>query len=198
MSVLPRATSCAFFFAILLGRANVTPVTAQTVDGCAIYAAAVSHLVPDSVGTIVAYDSVSLALPSFAFHAWTGMGLPKAGSTVPLTDSLWQRMRGTYGQREALPDCFGAGKHVVRVPYDSLIAQFKDKEKGWDLFHVVFPSARGFFVVSRTFFMDDDHTQALLYVAVATHWLSGSGLMVYLHKVDGRWEVVGTHAMWLS
>lgn len=198
MSLLARTTFVALCVAILLGRGGVTPASAQTDDDCAIYAAALRRIVPDSMATMVAYDSVSLALPGFAFHAWTGMGLPKAGSPVPLTDSLWQRMRGTYAQREALPECFGAGRRVVRVPYDSLIAQFKDKAKGWDQFRAVFPSARGFFIAGRPFFVDDDHTQAFLYLAQATDWLSGWGQMAFLRKVDGRREVIGTHAMWES
>ncbi len=197
MSGLPCATLTAFLLAILLGRGNV-PLSAQAADDCAIYSAVLDRLVPDSLRTIVTYDSVSLALPRFAFHAWTGRGLPKPGSVVPLTDSVWQRMRATYGQREALPECFGAGRHVVRVPYDSLTAQFKDRENGWNQFHTVFPSSRGFFIVGRPFFPDDDRTHAFVYVAVATHWLAGSGYIAYLRKVDGRWEVVGTHSMWVS
>jgi len=193
-----RRLQLALLLSLAVGCVAPSRGDAQEADVCAVYAAALHQLMPDTVRTIVAYDSVSLALPNFAFHAWTGMGLPKAESKVPLTDSLWQRMRSTYGQREALPRCFGAGKSVVRVPYDSLSAQFKDREKGWDQFHVVFPTAPGFLIAGRPFFLSEAHSEALVYIAVATHWLSGSGIVMYLRKVDGEWVVIGRHSMWKS
>lgn len=193
-----RRLRLALLFSLAMPCVAPSRGNAQEADVCAVYVAVLRQLMPDTVGKIVVYDSVSLALPNFAFHAWTGLGLPKGGSTVPLTDSLWQRMRSTYSQREALPRCFGAGKSVVRVPYDSLSAQFKDREKGWDQFHVVFPAAPGFLIAGRPFFLSDAHSEALVYIAVATHWLSGSGIVMYFRKADGEWVVIGRHSMWES
>ena len=175
-----------------------TRAFAQDADLCGVYATALKKLVPDSTVPIVAYDSVSLATPGFAFHAYTGMGPPKAGSKVPFTDSLWQLIRGQHRERDALPPCFGAGHRVVRVRYDSIASQFRNRDSGWVNFQKAFPGAQGFYVVGRPYFMNADRSEAMVYIAHASHWLAGSGVVYYLRKSQGVWELVGEHPLWMS
>jgi hypothetical protein len=173
-------------------------VSAQEPASCGVYAAALEHLRQGEARMIVVYDSVSLATPTFAFHAWHTRGRPEAGSPVPLTDSLWEAMRSAHRVREALPACFGAGWTVVRVPYDSLRAPFRDREAGWANFGQVFPGAGGFLVVGRPLFINAAGDEALVYVGRAVYWLAGSGTMLYLRRMGGAWRVIATHAMWGS
>lgn len=178
------------------------PVTAsaQESERCEIYAAVLAQVAPlGSSRPVVVYDSVSMAIPSFAFHAWTGIGMPRTESKVPLTPALWEELRGTYrGERESLPSCFGEGRTVIRVPYDSLTGPFADRENGWDNFQRVFPEASGFMIVGRPWMLDGEVPGALLYIGRAVHWLSGTGRMFFLQRIDGKWTVVDSHALWMS
>lgn len=187
--------------ALLLALLALAPrgARAQETDVCAIYAATLDSILPDTTKPVVVYDSVSLATPSFAFRAWTGIQLPGAQSKVPLPDSLWEHIRSTYrASREALPPCFGSGRPVTRLTYDSLIASFEDREHAWDQFRTRYPSAPGFLIVGRPYFLDGARTRALVYVAIAAHWLAGGGTMYYLERVNDQWRLVAWHTLWRS
>jgi hypothetical protein len=173
-------------------------VLAQNVDQCAVYAASLAYMERDSTARIVVYDSTSLATPSFAFHAWTGMGPRKSDTGFVVTDTMLQALRAENRNRQALPDCISSTRKITRVWYDSLRAKFTDREKGWDVFKAAYPDAHGFFILSKVYWLASDGTQALLYVARATHWLAGSGQILFLRKRDGRWRVEAYRAVWVS
>ena len=174
----------------------VAPNPALAADVCAIYAIVMRHSVSDSV-SIVVYDSVSLAAPTFAFRTLTGRALPTAGAAIPFTDSLWQDMRTKHVARESLPSCVGAGQRITRVRYDSLLGPFRGDD-GWSRFAQLYPRARGFQFIGRPMFTDAQRTDAFVYVAHAIGWQHGSGDVTYVRKLNGVWQVVGSHTMWIA
>lgn len=184
--------------AVLSVLVGASPLHAQESEVCGVYAAVLDSLYQDTTHVLVVYDSTSLATPTFGFHAYSGLGLPAAGSAVPLSDSLWEVMRAEHRDRDALPACIATGRTVVRVPYDSLRAPFRDRESGWRDFAAVFPGARGLALLGHPLFIDPDRREAMVYVGRAFHWLSGSGTIFYLRFADGRWQVHGSHRLWVS
>jgi hypothetical protein len=178
--------------------ATPAPLSSQESPACGVYQADLDSLLPDTSQVMVAYDSTSLATPNFALHAWVGLGLPKAGSDVPLTDSLWQVMRAAHRDRTALPPCLRAGGPVVRVRYDSLRAPFKDRENGWMRFAELFRGAPGLFILGEPLVFGDAQNEAFVYVGRAMHWLGGSGTIYYLRRTGGRWQIHGRHSVWAS
>ena len=174
----------------------VAPNPAHAADVCAIYAIVMRQSENDSVSTVV-YDSVSLAAPTFAFRTLTGRALPTAGAAIPFTDSLWQDMRTKHVARESLPSCVGAGQRITRVRYDSLLGPFRGDD-GWSRFAQLYPRARGFQFIGRPMFTDAQRTDAFVYVAHAIGWQHGSGDVTYVRKLNGVWQVVGSHTMWIA
>lgn len=176
------------------------PVRAQDTASCGVYRALLASVAPDTAKPFVVYDSVSLAQPTFAFHAYTGYRLPDSTSGVPITDSLWEAMRAEHheGSRDALPSCIDEGRRMVRVPYDSLWKLLRGEGGGWDRFYQVFPGAPGFWVLGEPLYLDEQHTRALVYVGNASHWLAGGGLIFYLKKESTGWVVVAQGQTWVS
>ena len=175
----------------------VAPNPALAADVCAIYAIVMRHSVSDSV-SIVVYDSVSLAAPTFAFRTATGGLLPPAGAAIPFTDSLWQDMRTMHSVRESLPACVGAGQRITRVPFDSLLTPFRGDDDGWSRFAQLYPRAQGFHIIGRPMFTNAQRTDAFVYVAHASSWQHGSGDVMHVRKLNGVWQVVGSHTMWVA
>ena len=67
----------------------------------------------------------------------------------------------------------------------------------WTDFYKRFPGSTGLVSLSKIGF-NDDHTQALVYVANVCGGLCGSGDFVVLKKVHGRWVVERTDQIWVS
>jgi hypothetical protein len=176
----------------------VSATSAQESEDCAVYAAAMLKLAPDTTKVLVMYDSISLATPQFAFHAWTGMGETKADTGFIVTEALWNAMRAEHKDRIALPSCVQAVRKVQRLAYDSIRAPFKDRDAGWTAFRAAHPSADGFYIFSRVHHPASDPNHALLYVAHASDWLSGGGEILVLTRDKGQWRVTGRRPMWAS
>jgi hypothetical protein len=185
----------AALIALLATAASSAP--AQIADQCQVYAAAITYLEPDSSARLVVYDSTSLGVPQFAFHAWTSMGR-KADTGFVVTDSMFQAMREENRNRRALPECISSSRRTTRLRYDSLRASFGDKQKGWDNFKAAYPGADGFYMFSKVFSLTSDGSQALLYAAHARDWLNGGGRVLFLRKRDGVWRVEAYRYVWLS
>ncbi len=170
----------------------------DTRNVCALYDVAVRFVVPDSTKPLVIADSNSMGVTQFAFHAWTGLGPSKADSGIPWSDSTITMMNAANRPRADLPSCVRERPGVITESYDQLMAPFKDREKGWDLFYGAHPGSPGFLVFSRPLWLTDDHDEALVYVAHATHWLSGQGRVLYMRRVGGTWTVVKSRTHWVS
>lgn len=183
--------------ATLVALAPTQAVPAQT-DTCAIYRAAIDASFGTDSAPVVLYDSTSMGIPSFAFHAWTGLDYRKPDSTFTLTDSLVAALRTALGARGPLPACLNQDRALTRLPYDALRSHFKDRRQGWEVFKQAFPGARGFGMFSQVLLLPGDEPAALLYVAHAQHWLSGSGEVLLLRRRAGRWAVVARKPVWAS
>lgn len=69
--------------------------------------------------------------------------------------------------------------------------------EGWSRFYQRYPGSGGLVSLSRIGF-NDDHTEALVYVAHTCGSLCGSGEFVILKKDHGRWTIDRTDTMWVS
>jgi hypothetical protein len=67
----------------------------------------------------------------------------------------------------------------------------------WTDFYKRFPGSSGLVSLSKIGF-NNDHTQAIIYVANVCGGLCGSGEFVVLKKVRGRWVVDRTDQLWVS
>ena len=173
------------------------PAKAQQEADCEIYRAVLIAIAPDSTKPIVVYDSTSLGTPSFAFHAWTSMPLPR-DSTFRMSESTWDAVRANNALRGPLPACIDAMRPIRRVWYDSIRTKFADREKGWDVFSAAYPGSGGFHMFGKPYWPTAGGDLALIYVARASHWLAGGGDVLYVRRTDGRWSVVGRHPLWRS
>ena len=173
------------------------PAMAQQAPDCEIYRAVFTRMAPDSTKPMVVYDSTSLGTPSFAFHAWTSMPLPK-DSTYRMSQATWDALRANLAPRGPLPECINQMRPMMRVWYDSIQTKFADREKGWETFRAAYPKANGFFMFGKPYWPVAGGDLALLYGASAADWLAGGGDVYYVKLVDGRWAVVGRHPLWRS
>jgi hypothetical protein len=192
------STSFAFLGLSSVARAQNPDRANPDAETCAMYDAAIAKVAPDVSVPMIVYDSISLATPSFAFHAYTGMGAHKVDTGFVVTDSLWEMMRAQHRDRIPLPACFGSNRKVTRLLYDSIRAPFKDRKDGWDTFRKTYPTARGFYIFGRIMRVPGDSNHVLVYVAHAGDWLSGGGEVLILQNVGGVWKVRGSKAIWAS
>lgn len=185
-----------------VGRITTSPATSfswgDTRNVCALYDAALRYVRPDSVRKVVIADSNSMGTPQFAFHAWTSLSPPKQGSGMPWSDSTIRMMNAANFPRADLPLCVRQRPEVITASYAQLMAPFKDREKGWDLFGAAFPGSAGFLVFSRPMWLTEARDEALVYVAQASHWLAGGGQVLYMRRANGVWMVVQSHDHWVS
>jgi hypothetical protein len=170
----------------------------QQEEECAIYAEAIRLLAPDTTKGIVLYDSTSMAVPQFAFHAWTGMGYDPKDTGVVINRDMQSAMNEGMKNRKALPACQFTPKGATRVWYDSARALFKDRNTGWDAFRAAYPNTNGFFMLSHVHWLNPDHTLAIVYAARAQDWLGGQGRMIVLSKASGRWVISKSRGVWVS
>lgn len=167
-------------------------------SACAVYAAALLAIRPDSTRPLVIADSNSMGTPSFAFHAWTGMPRPRADTGMVLTDSLIRAMNAANQPRADLPACVRQRAGVKTESYATLMAPFVDQENGWKAFADAHPRALGFLVLSRPLWLSPSQDEALLYVAGAADWLVGSGVVLYMRRLGDSWTLVKRFTLWLS
>jgi hypothetical protein len=176
---------------------SAPPLHSQNSADCAVYAAALAAVSPDTNRPILVYDSTSMATPSFAFHAWVSVGAGR-DSQFTLPQSTWDSLRADLNRRGPLPECIGASRRVIRLRYDSIYTKFADRARGWDIFHESYPDVAGFLLFGKVYWPDPDGDRALLYVGRALHWLSGAGDILFLKKTDGVWRVEGRRPLWRS
>ena len=69
--------------------------------------------------------------------------------------------------------------------------------EAWARFYRQFPGSTGLVSLSRIGF-NDDHTEALVYVAHTCGSLCGSGEFVILKKTQGHWTIDRTDPIWVS
>jgi hypothetical protein len=194
-----------FARAVLLATALMTTAleamaqtdTAASPDPCPVYLVAWDDVMSRDSSVIVVYDSTSLATPTFAFHAWTGMP-SSTDSLFPNADSLFQSLRATLAPRRPLPTCLEEQRPARRATYAAMQAPFRDRERGWELFTEAFPGARRLALFSHVLWIAGEQPTAVLYVATASHWLAGGGDLLLLAQRNGRWTVVARKALWRS
>jgi len=73
----------------------------------------------------------------------------------------------------------------------------QDEDWSWDGFYESFPKYVGLTRVSRVGF-NEDRTQALLYIGRQTHWLSGLGVVYFLVRAAGQWNIETRITVWIS
>jgi hypothetical protein len=167
-------------------------------DACAIYIVAMRRVIPDSTTVTVVYDSVSIAMPSFALHGVVERGKKMDVASRAFSDSVWNAMRIAHRDRHALPSCVASDRRIVRVSYDSIVSQFRPEEDGWLRFNRTFPQARAMMILGKPLYANPQRTESFLHVAHASQWLTGTGELMQLRKVNGAWEVVASHARWTT
>lgn len=207
MSVRARGSRCArrllravvvAAFACAAPRGLAAQEAGSPPDRCPIYLAAWDEIFGRDTAVVVLYDSTSLATPTFAFHGWAGMRFTEPDSVFTVTDSLWQAMRAALAPRGPLPVCLEQQRRVRRAPYAEMQAPFRDRTRGWEAFVEAFPGARRLGLMSHVLPLGGDDAGVLVYVASASHWLSGGGDLLLLRPRDGRWAVVARKAIWRS
>ena len=107
--------------AIILGGivfSAIAVVPRQQDDECAIYAEAIRMLSPDTTKGIVLYDSTSMGVPQFAFHAWTGLGFDPNDAGVAINRDMQAAMNEGMKNRTALPHVHWLNaEHTLAVVY---------------------------------------------------------------------------------
>jgi hypothetical protein len=177
---------------------SVATIPKQESDECAIYAEAVRLLAPDTSKRIVLYDSVSLGVPQFAFHAWTGRGYDPNDTGVVINRDMQSAMNEGMKNRKALPTCQFVPAGAIRVQFDTARLKFSDRNTGWDTFRAAYPNTNGFFMLSHVHWLNAEHTLAVVYAARAYDWLAGEGRMIVLNKTSGKWVITKSRTVWVS
>lgn len=170
----------------------------QPDDECAIYAEVIRLLAPDTTKGIVLYDSTSMGVPQFAFHAWTGLGYDATDTGVVINREMQSAMAEGMKNRKALPACPFTPAGAKRVSYDTVRLKFADRGKGWDTFRAAYPNTNGFLMMSHVHWLNAEHTLAVVYGAAASDWLAGQGRMIVLSKASGRWVIAKSRVVWAS
>lgn len=70
--------------------------------------------------------------------------------------------------------------------------------RGWDEFYEIYPNSQGILRLSRVG-LDNEVSQAVVYVGNQEHWLAGKGYYVFLVKDNKeRWKVKDKVMIWVS
>jgi hypothetical protein len=171
---------------------------ASRVD-CAIYATVLQDVYPAAQSKPpVLMDSTFNRVYQSAFRAWTNMRVPASGSGASIVSASLDSLRAANLERRLLPAC-PATARLQTVRTDSLRALFSGPEgrNGWNRFYVGYPNSSGFTGLSRIAF-NNDSTEAIMYVAHHSDWLSGHGTVFRLQLTEGRWLITDRRVVWRS
>ena len=86
---------------------------------------------------------------------------------------------------------------MVRVADIDRLFDTKSLGAAWENFYKAYPNAACLVRISRVG-LDEEATQALVYLSVRSGGLRGSGHFVLLHRRFGIWRVLATEQAWVS
>jgi len=176
------------------GPGLATPPSQSTV-ACTIYAAGIAFASDSS--SVVVVDSTTTGVPMFAFNAYSSSPRTPAQQGLPLPDSMLQALQTANEHRESLRGCLATIAGVEPVSDDTLMAIFGRDHKGWTRFRTRYQSIKRFVLVSRPLTLPD--SSVLLYVAYASDWLAGAGVILHLQRdAGGHWTRKAQALLWIS
>lgn len=154
-------------------------------------------VVPEDSSFVVRDKTISIFEPNMMGDNPDGYLEMIRGSLPTLQTETWQSLLGVGGEEVAFPDNLKTGGPYRLITDETWAGYFGAIDTtAWDRFEAEY-GAHAFGAYSRVG-LNGDATQALVYRGVVCGVLCGSGGYVLLEKVDGAWQVVGEHEVWMS
>jgi hypothetical protein len=98
----------------------------------------------------------------------------------------------------ALKPVFHFAVPIVLISQEEINRIFFAQEgDGWKRFYDMYPGAQGIMDVSQAGF-NPEWDRALVYTGDQSHYLAGIGLLYYLEKAGGNWNIRNSVMVWIS
>lgn len=184
--------------AALLAAATGLPAAAltPTADEYTVLSAVIAHgLPPDTKAIAIAADTTgnpeAVVPPGADLQA-----LATQLETTPTLLYFWSTLNRQVATLE--PKLTLAAKYeLVDDALRAKIFADEDPAAGWARFHKRFPQAPGLLRVSRVA-LDDEQSNALVYVEFACGPTCGAGRLLRLSRVNTTWAVLSGELMWVA
>jgi len=176
------------------GWSQTVPSPKAAID-CGLYEAAIREM--SDTSPVLVIDSSAADVPWFAFNA---ISHPRslADQGMHLPDSVLQALKTANDHRQPLGGCLRSLSRVQPISDSTLQGVFAGHDhRGWDRFHQRYKGIKRFILVSVPMLLAD--SLALVYVAYASDWLNGEGVLLQLQrKADGHWIKKSSATVWIS